>query len=273
MGSTRKPFFERLHPIVVRELRQVTRSQGMQWLLMLFLLAQLLWLGWFLSTTEASDPDAAVGRECATVQLLILGIVATLGVPAYAAVRLGIEARDQSLDLVRITGLTMGSLFSGKIKSALLMYLLIASVSLPFATVSFLMRGVGWDAVLLASIYNAIVVVFCLPYWMSAAVLPRTLVQAIITLIIFGGWFFIVLSQVLMTTAMLIQGLGVLAMLGSLVVLLFTLVLPAAIAFGVAVRRIEGTGRVYRPYGQARLDYPLPGGGPPPLPAGREATT
>lgn len=143
-----------LNPIVVKELRQATKSWVVTVALLLFLLLQLgiLLFSLLLSGPRNANPVNPVnlhaGREIFEVlQGILLGTCMLL-VPTYAGVRLAAEHSDTNVDLLFISTLRPRAIIAGKLQASLVLILLIFSACAPFMTFTYLLRGIDIPTIL-----------------------------------------------------------------------------------------------------------------------------
>ena len=127
----------RLNPIVVKELRQISRGKFLPVILIGFLFTQL-------SITGAATffGSAEPGPDLYWALLGFLTGICYLLIPAYAGFRLAQERSDLNKDLLFITTLRPASIVLGKTLSAAVLAALIYSVCMPFIVMTYMLRGI-----------------------------------------------------------------------------------------------------------------------------------
>lgn len=148
-----KPAF---NPVFIKELRQLVRSRVIGWLLfaypvVLFVICSLVLAsqrgGQWDDFERAFTEGYGLGTCIATG--IILGIAVCLLLPVYAAIKLTFETVENRMGLEFISGLTPQQIVTGKMCATALLMLVLTAVSMPFFTLSYLLRGVGLPVVLL----------------------------------------------------------------------------------------------------------------------------
>ena len=127
----------RINPIVVKELRQISRGKFLPVILIGFLFTQLTITG-----AVAFRGSASPGPDLYRALFGFLTGVCGLLIPAYAGFRLAQERADMNRDLLFITTLKPSSIVWGKTLSAAVLAALIYSVSMPFIAMTYMLRGV-----------------------------------------------------------------------------------------------------------------------------------
>lgn len=152
-NATKKKFFARIfkvgvNPIVIRELRQSVRSRFMIGIVIFFLLFLLGATGITLLATEVHNQSSGSSIGFSTGQTLfsslfsLLMFVCVFLFPIYIATRLGSERNKNGLDLLYISTLSPSAIIRGKFFSGIVLLVLIFSLSLPFLTFTYLLRGI-----------------------------------------------------------------------------------------------------------------------------------
>ncbi len=145
---------DHLNPIVVKELRQAVKSRMVVGILGLFLMFQLLLLGFALLTRQESYNSASmeewtIGLRIFSIQQGILLFTIMIAVPAYACVRFANERTEQNVDLMFISTLRPASIIWGKFFAATILGLLVFSTCAPFMTFAYLLRGIDIPSMLI----------------------------------------------------------------------------------------------------------------------------
>ncbi len=126
-----------VNPITVKELRQAVRSRYIIILLQLYLLAEVLIVGWQFMFTDSELISNGTGLFSALMVLLCATCVVC--VPVYTSIRLVGEMRD--VDLLFSTSMTPFQTIWGKFVSGAVISLLLFSAAAPFLALTYLMRG------------------------------------------------------------------------------------------------------------------------------------
>ncbi len=129
----------RMNPIVVKELRQISRGKFLTVILIGFLFTQLTVTG---VVTFYSRGSANPGPQLYLALLRFLTGICAVLIPAYAGFRLAKESSDSNKDLLFISTLKPASIVWGKTLSAALLAALIYSVSMPFILMTYILRGI-----------------------------------------------------------------------------------------------------------------------------------
>lgn len=161
---------DRLHPIVLRELRQMSRNRFVMamvitMLVVLFLISSLFLLYRLSGRRYGMDEweNVALGSELLQGLFLCLFVGSCMLIPPYAAVRFGWERSPRNFDLMYISTLSPSSIVLGKVMAALHLCFLAVAIACPFLSLTYLLRGVE------------LLHVFCAIIWMFAAVMTWTL--------------------------------------------------------------------------------------------------
>jgi hypothetical protein len=139
-----------LNPILLKELRQATRSWFFIGTLLLFLVALFLISVFFLTRTELlGEQDRQIGLPVLRVFVLLLSVISVLFVPLYTGVRLALERRQSDFDLMFVTPLSPKRIVRGKLSCGAYLLTLFFSVCVPFMSLTHLMRGVDFPSIVL----------------------------------------------------------------------------------------------------------------------------
>jgi hypothetical protein len=136
-----------LSPIVVKELRQAVQSRYVTAMLLLFLIVQLVFMGWYvLRRAVGVAPNLALetmaGQDLFLFLQGVLLVTCMLVLPAYTGIRLAAERSDTNVDLLFITTLRPRAIVGGKFLASLVLAGLIFSACTPFMCFTFLLRGI-----------------------------------------------------------------------------------------------------------------------------------
>ncbi len=127
----------KMNPIAVKELRQISRGKFLPVILISFLFAQLA-----VTAAVAFRGSASPGPDLYRTLLGWLTGVCVLLIPMYAGFRLAQERADMNKDLLFISTLKPASIVWGKTLSAGVLAALIYSVCMPFIAMTHILRGV-----------------------------------------------------------------------------------------------------------------------------------
>jgi hypothetical protein len=165
-----------INPIVVKELRQAVKSRVVVALLMVVLGLELFLVGMFLMFREAKagsgNVDWTAGREAFLILQGVLMVALMLLVPAYACVRLAGEHSDNNVDLLFISTLSPHSIIAGKFFAALVLAFLIFSLSAPFMTFTYLLRGIDIPTITITLGIDLLCMLGCTMVALFLAALP-----------------------------------------------------------------------------------------------------
>jgi len=200
---------DRINPIVVRELRQAVRSRLVVAVLMTFLVVLVSVIGFCLLAANYNKTDFFLGRSVFMgLQSIVLG-AGLIFVPIYTGVRLAMEQPRSQMALLYITTIRPRSIIGGKILSSVALILLIYSISLPFLTITYLLRGIDVPTIFLVVSMHLLVILSAVivAIFLASLPLPR------IAQWLLGGCYLIALTITFSTTAigsgaMVHQGAG-----------------------------------------------------------------
>jgi hypothetical protein len=170
----------RMNPIVVKELRQAVGGRFIAGVLGLFLVVQLLVFGGMAMTATHLERDMQAGRDAFSVLHGIVLTTALLFIPAYTALRMMAERSDANVDLLFITTIKPRTIILGKLLSALVLVGLIYSASLPFLSLTFLLRGIDLPTVALAMGIDALIITGVLALAIFIACMPVSRVMRVV---------------------------------------------------------------------------------------------
>ncbi|NLW84924.1 MAG: hypothetical protein GXY41_11075 [Phycisphaerae bacterium] len=202
------------NPIAVKEMRQAVKGRILTWMLVCFLMVQLVIMGIGMLTSEYSGADYQGGRTLLSFLLLALLVVCLLFLPAIFGLRLSSERTEGRIDLLFITDMSPYSVIWGKTLAAMGLTLLLFSASMPFVTLTYLLRGVDLPSIFLMMGLNFVVVVLAIQAALFLACFPGGLISRGIRFLFgLGGAFFLLSMMTSVSFAMLSSGIG--SMLGT----------------------------------------------------------
>jgi hypothetical protein len=165
-----------LNPIVVKELRQAVRSRLVTAVLLLFLTAQLTYLGIHLIVDQVAGRLTSVDFQAGRTSFLVLqGILlgtCMLFLPLYTGVRLGAERSDVNVDLLFITTLQPRAIVTGKLAATLVLALMIFSACAPFLAFTYFLRGIDLTSIYVVLGLDFAAVVLAVQLGIFLAVIP-----------------------------------------------------------------------------------------------------
>ncbi len=164
-----------INPIAVKEMRQAVKSKLVAWVLMLFLLVQLVVIAVVLVFSEEFDNFNAGPGVFMTILGVLLG-TCLLFLPAITALRLASERSDSNIDLLFITTLRPRHIMWGKLVAATILTLLFFSACLPFMTLTYLFRGLDLPSMFVLLGLDFLVVMLCIQGAILLAACPGKLV-------------------------------------------------------------------------------------------------
>lgn len=190
---------DRINPIVLRELRHMTRSRFVIslviGLLVIFFLISWIFLTSNVSTDSAYNQDwydQELGLDLFSALLMFLGFGATFSIPPYVAVRFGWERSERNYDLMYISTLKPSSIIAGKLLAGLQLTLLAVAVCTPFLALTYLLRGVDIALIFISLGFLIGYVMTCTLGLMLFAAVPMSRSIRVIAFLFFVGpaWFF-----------------------------------------------------------------------------------
>lgn len=164
-----------INPIAVKEMRQAVKSKLVAWVLMLFLLIQLVVIAVVLVFSEEFDNFNAGPGVFMTILGVLLG-TCLLFLPAITALRLASERSDSNIDLLFITALRPRHIMWGKFVAATILTLLFFSACLPFMTLTYLFRGLDLPSMFVLLVLDFLVVMLCIQGAILLAACPGKLI-------------------------------------------------------------------------------------------------
>jgi hypothetical protein len=198
-----------INPIAIKEMRQAVKGRVVAWVFMIFLLIQLVIIGGALILREDIGQDFNVGRNILMGLLSVLLGSCLLFLPGFTGFRLSSEKSDYNVDLFFVTSLRPFGIIWGKLLAALILTVLFFSASMPFMTLTYLLRGLDLPSMFILLALDFLVVAGCIQFGILVACLPGGLVsrgiRALVAFFILLGVFQMTLSA---SFGMLYMGIG-----------------------------------------------------------------
>jgi len=209
LSSFLSRFDDWINPIAVKEMRQAVKGKFIAWILMIFLLTQLVIIGAVLILSEDLGQDFNIGRSVFTGLLAVLLGTCLFFLPAFIALRLSSEKSGNNVDLFFITTLKPIQIIWGKFSAALILTLLFFSTCMPFMTLTYLLRGLDLPSVFILLALDFLVVAGCIQFGILLACLPGKVITRGIRFL--GGLFVLLIvfqSTLMMSFGMMYEGVG-----------------------------------------------------------------
>lgn len=198
-----------VNPIAIKEMRQAVKGRILTWMLILFLLAQLVIMGGGMLMTEFSGENFEAGPALLSVLLFSLLCVCLLFLPAIFGIRFSIERAQGRADLLFITDMSPYSIVWGKTLAGVALTLLLFSASMPFVTLTYLLRGIDLPSIFIMMGVNFIAVVLTIQAALLLASFPGGIISRGIRFMFgLGGAVFILSMMTGLSVAMLNEGIG-----------------------------------------------------------------
>ncbi len=139
------------NPILLRELRSRMRGNRAVWLQLFYVvvLSAVVLIAFFtaLGSERISEEASWLGRLLFRSIACAQGALLALTAPAFAAAAVSGEREQQTFDSLLVTPLRAGAIVRGKLVAATMFVLLLLTISLPLAALSFLFGGVSPDEI------------------------------------------------------------------------------------------------------------------------------
>jgi len=165
-----------INPIAVKEMRQAVNGKLISWVLVFFLLIQLMIIGGALVLPENLSRNTNLGRDAYMGLLGVLLGTCLLVVPSVTAFRLSSERSDTNVDLFFLTALSPMRIIWGKLSGALVVTLLFFTAALPFMTLTYLLRGLDMPSMFVSLAFDFLIVVVCIQFGITLACTPGKLI-------------------------------------------------------------------------------------------------
>lgn len=220
-----------MSPIVLKELRQAVRGRFIPVLLCAYLLIQVL----VMMGNSSNTASATFGYQLLLSNLTVLAVVVLVLVPFTVGLRHCLERNNDQMDLLYISALPPKQIITGKFLAGMMTNLLFFSASLPFISLTLLLRGVDIQMIVILTLAILLAAPLVLQAAITAASIPMSRILQVLVGLAGLGALFIYLGLVLgilfngMRTSFLGSGLSGLLELkvfvGIGLVLLFTYLL------------------------------------------------
>ncbi|MCL2347088.1 MAG: hypothetical protein FWC50_02385 [Planctomycetaceae bacterium] len=174
----------RLSPTLVREIRQLVRNRFIVVMLNLYLLILSVVTLVTITTSSFSGADAGLGAGLYSFQMGFFFFFAFTVVNLYMAVILSQERITNDLmftTIIKPSGFVLGKLMSG-----IVLTFLFFCATLPFFTISYMLRGLDLRAIFDSSYYGALVLAFSMALTILVFGRVKTYVQMIGLLILYS---------------------------------------------------------------------------------------
>jgi hypothetical protein len=203
-----------MNPIAVKEMRQAVKGRVLVWMLILYLLAQLVIMGAGILFSEFDGGNFNAGPELLSILLIALLLTCLLFLPAIFGLRLSAERAQNRIDLLFITDMSPYSIIWGKMAAAMALTGLLFFTAMPFLTLTYLLRGIDLPSIFVMLALDFVFVVLVIQGALLLACFPGGMISRGIRFLLgLGGAvtvFFIVSS---LSFRMLQSGVG--SLLGS----------------------------------------------------------
>jgi len=173
-----------INPIAVKEMRQAVNGRFIAWTLILFLLIQLGIVIGVLLFSEAYEQGYNTGRNVFMGHLGVLLATCLFYLPISTSVRFASERSEQNIDLFFITTLRPIQIIWGKTMATMALLLLFFSASLPFLTLTYLLRGVDLQSSLILLAADLLLVFASVQLGILLACLPKKMISHVFSLLI-----------------------------------------------------------------------------------------
>ncbi|MFW5798318.1 MAG: ABC transporter permease [Planctomycetota bacterium] len=242
----------RLNPVLVRELRRLSRGRGLAILLMLTLGLQLLVLAPAVQLADRGIGSASGGPVMSALLGMLYGL-GVLMVPLLAAAHMASERRPGEVDMLYYSPMRPGDILAGKYLAFAGVYAVVVVSTLPTAVVAYLLRGVDPVQVVVALPMTVLLVQ---PLILAGLMLgaPRLgfgarLPVALLLVFLGGGLVGLQVVGLSVLEAALVEGAGWAALGISVLVGCFLGLAPMGVAWGItaSILRTGSISRVYTP--------------------------
>lgn len=138
-----------INPVALKEMRQLARSRfisiGLISYLAIVMLAVVLILLSRIDDLQLNtiDRTSDLGFTVFALVYTILSLVLMVGAPLFMGLRMVAERSSEHLDLQYTTALKPRQLIDGKMAAVGILFFLFASVSMPFLTLAYMLRGLN----------------------------------------------------------------------------------------------------------------------------------
>ncbi len=171
LNALLRKFDSRMNPIVVKELRQISRGKFLPVILIGFLFTQLTVTGAAILYNRGSANPGLLLYQ--TLFSFLTGVCSVL-IPAYAGFRLAQERSGANKDLLFISTLKPASIVLGKALSAAILAALIYSVCMPFIAMTYILRGIDLPSAFLQLFVSYVMMLLIIHVGIMIACLPMS---------------------------------------------------------------------------------------------------
>jgi len=203
-----------INPIAVKEMRQAVKGRVLIWMLILYLLAQLVIMGAGILFSEFDGGNFSAGPELLSILLIALLLTCLLFLPAIFGLRLGAERAQSRIDLLFITDMSPYSIIWGKMVAAMALTGLLFFTAMPFLTLTYLLRGIDMPSIFVMLALDFVIVVLVIQGALLLACFPGGMISRGIRFLMgLGGAFAVFLFASNVSFELLQSGVG--SLLGS----------------------------------------------------------
>ncbi len=199
-----------VNPIAVKEMRQAVNGRFIEWTLIGFLGIQVIISASILLYGETYEQNFNTGRNVFIGQLGVLLAACLFYVPISTAVRFSSERSEHNIDLVFVTTLKPIQIVFGKTLAAMLLMFLFFSASMPFMTLTYLLRGVDIPSIFILLAIDSLVVIVSVQLGILLACIPSsTISRGFCFPLGLAFLIFIFLVAIQSSNSFLLRGFGV----------------------------------------------------------------
>jgi hypothetical protein len=176
---------DRFNPVMVRELRQVSRGKLLVGMLTLFLIIALLIVTTMIDQERRwPDRSGTNGAVLVTSITILLGFITHLIIPLSFCWKMVQERREERLDLLYVTAMSPGAVIRGKLTAAAVMIGFFVITALPLASFGFFLGGVDLrDVTFSMMVHFSTALALTSLLIALACILPRQLLIALIAVV------------------------------------------------------------------------------------------
>jgi hypothetical protein len=198
---------DRANPIMLKQLRQAVRARYISVLLIAFLAIQLVVMARVVMGRHDFGGETDLGRRAFMTLYAILVGTCSVFVPLYVVGQLFLQRTAADVDLFALTTLRPRSVVWGRLLSGVLLSLLIYSAFAPFLTMSYLLRGIDLDVIMVLIVlgFSASVVVIAFGILLASIPVPRP-VGLLLGVLVLGAGVMAVWGAMIVAT--LLTGIG-----------------------------------------------------------------
>lgn len=155
---------DRINPIVVKETRQAVQSRVLIGLLMIFLIINMIIVAITIGSSNIlTNHDLGrafkLGRNMFVALYTALCFLSMIFIPLYAGNKMSKERSGENIDLLYITTIGPWKIIRGKLISSIVFLVLLYSISMPFMTFTYLLRGIDLPSMFVVSLISFFMVI------------------------------------------------------------------------------------------------------------------